>query len=45
VISFRSSHVVFLLVPQAESRIFFRNRSAVVAQRWFSEILVADHGV
>jgi hypothetical protein len=45
VISLRTSHVVFLLVPQAESRIFFRNRSAVVAQRWFSEILVADHGV
>jgi hypothetical protein len=45
VICFRTSHVVFLLAPQAERSGFFRKRSAVVAQRWASEILVAYHGV
>jgi len=45
VFSFRTSHVVFFLVPQAEQRDFFRNRSEVVAQRWDSEILVDYHRV
>ena len=45
VISFGTSHVVFLLVPQAERREFFRDRSEVVAQRWDPEIRVAYHPV
>jgi len=45
VFSFCTSHVVFILVPQAEQRDFFRNRSEVVAQRWDSEILVDYHRV
>jgi hypothetical protein len=43
VISFRTPHVVFFLVPQAERRNYFRGRSAGVAQRWGSEIRVAYH--
>ena len=45
VFSFGTSHVVFMLVPQAEHRDFFRARSAVVAQRWASEIQVVYHRV
>jgi hypothetical protein len=43
VFSFRTSHVVFFLVPQLERLHFFRDRSEVVAQRWASEIGVAYH--
>ena len=43
VFSFRTSHVVFFLVPRAEHKDFFRNRSEVVPQRWESEIRVAYH--
>jgi hypothetical protein len=45
VISFRTSHVVFILVPQVEHRDIFRDRSEVVAQCWGSEIRIADHPV
>jgi hypothetical protein len=45
IISFHTSHVVFLLVPQGERTGFFRNRSEVVAQRWGHEIGVAYHPV
>ena len=45
IVSFRTSHVVFFLVPQAGHKDFFRNRSEVVAQRWDSEIRVAYHRV
>jgi hypothetical protein len=43
VTSFRTSHVVFFLVPQKERRDFFRERSAEVAGRWDPEIRVAYH--
>jgi len=43
VISFRTSHVVFFLVPQAERQNYFRTRSGEVAQRWGSEIWCAYH--
>lgn len=43
VISFRTSHVVFFLVPQAERQNYFRARSGEVAQRWGSEIRCAYH--
>jgi len=45
VISFRTPHVVFLLVPQPERRNYFRARSAEVAQRWDPEIRVAYHSL
>jgi hypothetical protein len=43
VISFRTCHVLFLLVPQAERLEFFRQCSAEVAQRWGDEIRAAYH--
>jgi hypothetical protein len=43
VISFRTSHVLFLLGPQAERLDFFRQCCAEVAQRWGDEIRVAYH--
>jgi len=43
VISFSTSHVLFLLVPQAERLEFFRQCSAEVAQRWGDEIRAAYH--
>lgn len=43
VISFRTSHVVFFLVPQPECPGYFRDRSAEVVQRWADEIQVAYH--
>ena len=43
VISFRTSHVVFLLVPQGERLGFFRDRSRQVERSWGPEIQVAYH--
>jgi len=43
VISFRTSHVVFFLIPQAERRIFFRDRSEEVERIWGKEIEVDHH--
>ena len=43
VISFRTSHVVFLLVPQGERLDFFRGRSRVVEKVWGRQIQVAYH--
>jgi hypothetical protein len=44
VLSFRTSHVVFFLLPQAERRDCFRTGAAEVGQRWGSEIQVGSHG-
>ena len=43
VISFRTSHVVFLLVPHEERLDFFRGRSGVVEEVWGQQIQVAYH--
>ena len=43
VISFRTSHVVFLLVPQRDRLDYFRGRSAVVEEVWGQQIAVAFH--
>jgi hypothetical protein len=43
VICFRTSHVVFFLVPQAERLVDFRKCSEKVQQSWGDEILVAYH--
>jgi hypothetical protein len=43
VLSFRTSHVLFLLVSQDERREFFLERSKEVAEVWGSQILVARH--
>jgi hypothetical protein len=42
-ISFRTSHVVFFLVPKAEHADYFNCRSEVVARSWCEQILVAYH--
>jgi hypothetical protein len=43
VICFRTSHVVFFLVPRPDRRDYFRERSAEVAQRWGPQIRVGYH--
>jgi hypothetical protein len=43
VISFRTPHVVFFLVPQPERWNYFRGRSAEVVQRWGSEFRFVYH--
>ena len=43
VISFRTSHVVFFLVPQAERLDDFRKRSEKVKKSWRDQIRVACH--
>jgi len=43
VISFRTSHVVFFLVPQQERREFFHTRTEEVEKSWGSKIQVAYH--
>jgi hypothetical protein len=43
VISFRTSHVVFLLAPQAERTGFFRKRIGEVERAWGQEIKVGHH--
>lgn len=43
VMSFRTSHVLFLLVPQAKRRGFFRDRSEKAAGDWCGQIWVAYH--
>jgi len=43
VISFRTSHVVFFLVPRAHRREYFRVRSAEIAQRWGPQIRIGYH--
>jgi hypothetical protein len=43
VISFRTSHVVFFLLPQEERGVFFRARSEEVAGDWGRQIQVAYH--
>jgi len=42
---FRTSYVAFFLVPQADSKNYFRCRSEVVAERWADQIVVAYHGL
>jgi hypothetical protein len=44
VLSFRTSHVVFFLVPQAEHIGFFKERSVEVEAVWGRQIRVAYHG-
>ncbi len=43
VISFRTSHVVFFLVPQTDRSGFFRKRSEEVERTWGQEIKVDHH--
>jgi hypothetical protein len=43
VVSFRTSHVVFFLLPQPERGDYFRGRSKLIADRWRDEIRVAYH--
>jgi hypothetical protein len=43
VISFRTSHVVFFLLPQRNRLYCFRERSEEVARRWDGQIRVAYH--
>ena len=43
VISFRTSHVVFFLVPQAEHTYLFRDRNEEVERVWGKEIEVHHH--
>jgi hypothetical protein len=43
IISFRTSHVVFFLVPQADRLEFFEERSEKVGSDWERQILVAHH--
>jgi hypothetical protein len=43
VVSFRTSHVVFFLVPQAERLEFFKERRAEVEGLWGRQIRVANH--
>jgi hypothetical protein len=45
VFSFRTSHVVFFLVPQPECLVFFHERSEEVAGDWGNEIRVAYHSL
>jgi hypothetical protein len=43
VVSFRTSRVVFLLVPQADHSAFFRRRNEEVERTWGQEIRVGHH--
>jgi hypothetical protein len=43
IISFRTSHVVFFLVPQAGRLEFFKRRGEKVGRVWKRQILVAHH--
>ena len=43
VISFRTSHVVFLLVPQEDRLDFFHGRCRVVEEGWGREVGVTSH--
>ena len=43
VLSFRTPHVVFFLVPQPEHTQHFKERSTVVAEQWREQILVSAH--